>query len=136
MNNPGLVFLLFVWPAAVWAEHCLEYDQPGTVLAGSLVRLHFNAKNSDGEIVPQSYWQLRRIEPFCVDPGESSHGNIRMQGASIVELWPPSDSESDLEGLDGERIEVRGRIVPTFMPHYHSELIFSADSVRRLESEE
>lgn len=94
--RPHLAIAAFaLTPVFAGDAACLEYAKPGTTVTGYLLRLEFRVPTPTGESAPQTIWQVRRIEPFCVVAGKVP-GNLPMQGASMVELVAGADFEAVL----------------------------------------
>ena len=121
--------LMLVASFGCQAASCLSYDVEGTELSGNLLRLEFGVGEGAKRPAANVIWQLRRVEPFCVN-GDDSTGNLQIQGASVVELSPTTDQEQLLAEFDGKAVTVVGRLIPTLVPHYHPELIMSISSIR------
>jgi hypothetical protein len=58
-------------------------------------------------------------------------GNLAIKQATRFEILPPS-MHPDLSQYLGREVRLTGSFIPTQLPHYHTNLTFSVESVERL----
>jgi hypothetical protein len=112
-------------PVTAVADECLHFDVPNFTLEGRLVRGERQAANGRKTNDGQNYrWYLKFTKPICV----SGEGNDTVEGALQTELWARGGG-SPLESVDGQIVRATGHFLPTYIPHYHVNLIFTAESL-------
>src|SRR5262245_33115147 len=119
--------LVVALPSGANATECLPYGKPGTSVSGTLTRESVETLSAEAppRKVKQIRWILTSEPPFCVT-GDAARGDIHMEGASTMEVWPVN--ENDLIPYIGKSITVLGQLMPTHLPHYHSYLILQMKS--------
>lgn len=116
-------------PVAAIAEDCLHFGAPNLTLHGRVIKgERQTAVGYETGDDRDYYWYLQFTAPICV----SGKGSDTVKGATKASLWLPK-SGSSLGSWDGRTVRAKGRFAPTYMPHYHSYLIFVAANLEIVE---
>ena len=114
----------------VTAGECLHYDLPMVEIAGRVTRVPLPTADPRGnELGERGYaWYFESTKPLCIAAGPQSLGNRPFQDVRRFEILPPATGRG-LRSFLGANVLLKGRFVPTQLPHYHH-LTFSVESAR------
>ncbi len=122
-----LQVLLAFCPSVASAAACLHYDLPDITLQGHVVRgapLTTRATNGSDSQADRS-WYFVTTRSLCITGGNN---NLPVKATRRFEIWPPGGHENfDLHV--GHTVKITGHFLPTYIPHFHSYLIFGVTSV-------
>ncbi len=114
------------------ANECLHYDLPAVHISGRISRVAVtSAVPNSGHSQPEYAWYFSSTKPLCISPGPARFGNIAIKQITYFQILPPS-KQYDLSEYVGHEVRLTGSFIPTYIPHYHTNLTFTVDSVERL----
>jgi len=111
-------------PAAATAE-CLHYDLPDVTLQGQIIRGASSTATKSSS--PQHSWYFAISQPICI---AGDKDNQSVAATRRFEIWPATRETFD--SYAGRTVQVSGHFFPTYIPHFHSYLIFEVTSVQAL----
>ena len=115
------------------ASDCLHYDLPAVQISGRIARVVVTSVGASlgDDLQPEYAWYLSTTKPLCILPGPKKLGNLAVTGIRRFEILP-SPNQPDLTRYLGQEVRLKGSFVPTYIPHYHTNLTFSVESVSLL----
>jgi hypothetical protein len=114
------------------ASECLHYDLPVVKISGRISRVTVPpAVTHSGDPQPKYAWYFSSTKPLCISPGPVMLGNLAIKRVTRFEILLPS-THQDLSQYLGREVRLTGSFIPTYIPHYHTNLTFTVESVERL----
>ena len=115
-------------PTTAAASECLHYDLPAVQISGRISREPLIPVATATAEQPEYAWYFEPAKPLCVDPGPENLGNLAMADVKRFEIVPPTE-QSGFDSYLGQNVLIVGLFVPTYLPHFHSNLMFTVESV-------
>ena len=114
------------------ARECLHYDLPVVQISGRISRVAVTpAVANAGYSQPEYAWYFSSTKPLCISPGPARLGNLAINQITRFQILPPS-SRPDLSEYLGQEVRLTGSFIPTYIPHYHTNLTFTVESAESL----
>ena len=118
-----LILIAALMSARAIAGECLHYDLP-VQLEGHVERGEPISRPTAADTIQHS-WYFNSNAPICLVPVADNTATT----FSRFEIWPPP-AQTDLSELVRRPIRIVGTFLPTSIPHFHAQPIFSATLIR------
>jgi len=121
-----LLAVLTFSPAPATAE-CLHYDLSDVTLQGQVIRGAPSKASTTKGSSPQDSWYFVTSQPICI---AGDKDNQSVAATHRFKIWP--SGRETFDSYAGRTAQISGHFFPTYIPHFHSYLIFEVTSIQAL----
>jgi len=127
MHVTRILQVVLAFSSAAATAECLHYDLPDVTLRGQVIRGAPSTTSTTKSSSPQQSWYFVTSQPICI---AGDKDNQSVAATHRFAIWP-SGSET-FDSYAGRPVQISGHFLPTYIPHFHSYLIFEVNSIQAL----